>query len=176
MKKPDEQFDENVKDEAAAPSSAGEHASCEEALAATQKERDEYLNGWQRARADFANYKKDEVERLAKSVQYATEDIVSELVRVLDSFDLGLAALEKDGKAEKGMYMIRAQLEDSLKRRGLERIPIKQGDPFEPAIAESVGEVVAELPPGSIAEEIEPGYRLLGKVVRPARVRLAKGP
>jgi molecular chaperone GrpE len=179
MKKEEEQFDENMKEEAApaAPTvPADDHASCEEILATTQKERDEYLNGWQRARADFANYKKDEVERLTKGVRYATEDIVLDLLRVLDSFDLGLAALEKDGKTEKGMHMIRAQLEDSLKRRGLERIPITIGDPFDPAVAEAVGEMVAELPPGSIAEEIEPGYRLLGKVVRPARVRLAKGP
>jgi len=145
-----------------------------ETQAALQKERDEYLEGWQRARADFANYKKQEAERMGEAMKYATEDIVSDLIRVLDSFDLGLTALEKEGKAEKGMYMIRAQLEDTLKRRGLERILIKLGDPYDPAIAESIGEVVAELPPGSVAEEIEPGYRLLGKVVRPARVRLTK--
>lgn len=146
----------------------------DDALAAITKERDEYLQGWQRARADFANYKKQEVDRLAEALRYSAEEIVLDLVRVLDSFDLGLAALEKDGKAEKGMYMIRAQLEDALKRRGLERIVLRPGDPFDPAVAESIGEMVAELPPGSIAEEIEPGYRLLGKVVRPARVRLAK--
>lgn len=154
--------------------SPSEDAITGEQLAALRKERDEYLDGWQRARADFANYKRTEAERMGEAMKYATEDVVSDLVRVLDSFDLGLAALEKDGKAEKGMYMIRAQLEDALKRRGLERVPIKIGDPFDPAIAESIGEVVAELPPGSVAEEIEPGYRLFGKVIRPVRVRLAK--
>jgi len=140
-----------------------------------QRERDEYLNGWQRARADFANYKKQEVDRLAEALRYSAEEIVGDIVRVLDSFDLGLAAAEKEGKDEKGMHMIRAQLEDTLKRRGLERIELSPGDPFDPSVAASIGEVDAELPPGSIALVVSPGYRLFGKVIRPAQVQLTKG-
>lgn len=146
----------------------------EEKLAECEKKRDEYLGGWQRARADFLNYKKGEAKRFEELARFSTEELLKELIGVLDSFDLGLAALEKAGKAEKGMYMIRSQLEDILKQRGLERISVKIGERFDPAVAEVIAEAESDQPAGAILEEIEPGYRLYGKIVRPARVRIAK--
>ena len=148
-------------------------------LSKCEKERDEYLAGWQRAKADFANYKKDELKRLEELARYQTEDFVLELIGVMDNFELGIAALEKQGPVEKGIYMIKTQIEDILKRRGLMRITIRAGDKFDPAVAEAVAEVDSpaggEIPPGAIVDEIEAGYRLYDKVIRPARVRVAKG-
>ena len=80
-----------------------------------KKERDEYLDGWQRARAELINYKKDELKRFQEMAKFANESVLREIIAVLDSFDLALMALEKDGKAEKGIYLIKAQLEDILK-------------------------------------------------------------
>lgn len=139
-----------------------------------QKDRDDYLAGWQRAKADFINYKKDELKRLEEMAHYGNFEIIGELIGVLDNFDLGLAALEKAGPVEKGIYIIRSQIEDILKRRGLSRIPIKVGDSFDPAIAEAIAEEESDKPPGSITEEIEVGYRLYDKIIRPARVKIAK--
>lgn len=147
----------------------------ENELEKTAKQRDEYLAGWQRAKADFINYKKDEVKRLEEVARYANEDLILDLIGVLDNFDLGLRALEKAGPVEKGIYMIRTQVEDIMKQRGLKRIPIKTGEPFNPAVAESVSEVESEKPAGTIIEEIEPGYKLHERVVRPARVKISKG-
>ena len=148
-------------------------------LSKCEKERDEYLAGWQRAKADFANYKKDELKRLEEIARYQTEDFVLELIGVMDNFELGIAALEKQGPVEKGIYMIKTQIEDILKRRGLMRITIRAGDKFDPAVAEAVAEVDSpaggEIPQGAIVDEIEAGYRLYDKVIRPARVRVAKG-
>jgi len=148
-------------------------------LAETEKRRDEYLAGWQRAKADHLNYKKDEVKRLEEFARYGNEDFLLELVGVLDNFDLAIAALEKQGPVEKGVYLIRTQLEDMLKKRGLERIPITLGGPFDPAVAEAIAEgdppAGGKAPPGSVIEEIEPGYRLYDKILRPARVRVARG-
>lgn len=146
-----------------------------EKLASAEKQRDEYLQGWQRAKADYVNYKKEENARLEAIAKYTSEDIMREMVTVLDSFDLGLRSLEKAGPVEKGVYMIRAQIEDILKKRGLDRIALNPGDAFDPAIAEAIAEGISEEPPGTIAEEIEPGYRLYEKVLRPARVKLSKG-
>ncbi|MBI4086133.1 MAG: nucleotide exchange factor GrpE [Candidatus Liptonbacteria bacterium] len=146
----------------------------EEKLAECEKQRDEYLGGWQRARADFLNYKKDEVRRFEELARFSTEDMLKQLISVLDSFDLGLAALEKAGKAEKGIYMIRSQLEDILKQRGLERISVKIGEQFNPMTAEAIAETESDQPAGAVIEEIEPGYRLYDKIVRPARVKIAK--
>lgn len=140
-----------------------------------EAERDQYLSGWQRAKADYLNYKKEEQSRLGDIAKYTNEDILKEMVTVLDNFDLGLQALEKAGPVEKGVYMIRSQIEDVLKKRGLEKITLKPGDPFDPSIAEAIAEGESEQPPGTIMEEIESGYRLYDKVLRPARVRLSKG-
>ena len=144
-------------------------------LGACEAKRDEYLAGWQRAKADFENYKKDEMKRFEEIARYATGELIMDMIGVLDNFDLGIRSLEKAGQVEKGVYMIRAQMEDVLKKRGLVKIPIAIGSLFDPMIAEAIAEGESESPPGSIIEEIEPGYRLFDKVVRPARVRIAKG-
>ncbi len=138
------------------------------------KERDEYLNGWKRAKADLINYQKDESKRLETFAKFAALGLIEDFIPVLDSFDLALSVMEKNGTAEKGVYMIRAQFEDVLKKQGLERRPFSKGVPFDPNIHESVGEMESESPPGTLAEEVERGYMLQGRVVRPMRVKLAK--
>ncbi len=159
-------------------------------FAKCKAERDDYLAGWQRAKADFSNYKKEEMRRFEEIARYATEDLMEELINVLDNFDLGIAAMEtyrmgaptpEGGRSpnqhvgmEKGVYMIRAQIEDILKKRGLARIPVKIGDPFDPSYAESIAEEDSEKPPGTILEEIEPGYKLYDRIIRPARVKVSK--
>jgi molecular chaperone GrpE len=145
-----------------------------EKLAAAEKQRDEYLAGWQRAKADFINYRKEEFAHLEEVARYGSEDLIKDLIIVLDNFDLGLRALEKTGPVEKGVYLIRSQIEDILKKRGLEKINLKPGDPFDPAVAEAITEIEAERPPGTIVEEIEPGYRLHDKILRAARVIVSK--
>jgi molecular chaperone GrpE len=154
--------------------SGDEIADLREKLGQAEKQRDEYLSGWQRTKADFINFKRDEMARLEQAVKYGSEEFMREMIRVLDSFDLGLAALEKQGPVEKGVYMIRAQVEDALKRFGLERIIIKPGDPYDPALAESIIEEESDGPECAVLEEIEPGYRLHQKIVRPARVKISK--
>ncbi len=140
-----------------------------------QKERDEYLNGWKRAKADLINYQKDEAKRFDELLKFGSIDIIKDLIPVLDSFDLSLSVLEKQGKAEKGVYMIRAQMEDVLKKRGLEKISVMPGQKFDPSIHESISEGESEYPIGSVFEVIEHGYSLNGRVVRPTRVKLSKG-
>lgn len=139
-----------------------------------KKEKEEYLDGWQRARAELINYKKDEAKRFEEFRKIANELIVRDLINVLDSFDLALATLEKDGGAEKGLYLIRAQFEDILKNYGLERIIVSLGQPFDPSIYEAVAEVESEKTSGSVIEEVERGYKLHGRIIRPARVKVAK--
>lgn len=154
------------------PAEAGKPAETE--LEKLKRERDEYLAGWQRAKADFINYKKDELSRMERVAKYGEEELTRELVVILDSFDLGINAMERKGEVEKGIYMIRSQMEDVLKRYGLSKIPVKPGDAFDSAIHEAIAEVESDSPPGTIMEEIEPGYKLHEKLIRPARVKVAK--
>lgn len=149
-------------------------ADLKEQIEEMTAQRDEYLAGWQRSKADFINYKKEEMKKLGDVARYGNEDLIKDFISVMDNFDLALRTLEKAGSVEKGIYLIRTQMEDILKKRGLERIDLKSGDPFDPAIAEALSEVDAEQPPGTIVQEIEPGYRLHEKVLRPARVIVSK--
>ncbi|MBN2197632.1 nucleotide exchange factor GrpE [Candidatus Wolfebacteria bacterium] len=145
---------------------------CEEC----QKQRDEYLDGWKRAKADLINYKKDEAQRLESVVKFANEVIINSLINVLDSFDLAMVSLEKedDEKTQKGLYLIRQQLEDIMKQNGLEKIVVSVGKQFDPAFQEAIAEVKSDNPSGAVVEEVKKGYILSGKVIRPARVKVAK--
>jgi len=145
-------------------------------LSKCQKERDEYLDGWKRAKADLINYKKDEAKRFEVVIKFSNEGLIRDLVSVLDSFDLALIALENgaDSKKEKGLYLIRQQLKDILKQNGLERIIVFIGQPFDPSLQEAIAELESDKPSGIIIEEVERGYLLNGKLIRPARVKVAK--
>ncbi|EKD24100.1 MAG: hypothetical protein ACD_81C00109G0003 [uncultured bacterium] len=139
-----------------------------------QKERDEYLDGWQRARAELVNYKKDESKRIDDMMKFANGSLIRELIMVVDNFDLAIAAMEMHGGVEKGIYLIKAQLEDVLKQYGLEKTPVAIGDQFDPAIHEAVVSVDSELASGSVVEEVGRGYYLHGKLIRPSQVKVAK--
>lgn len=137
-----------------------------------EAEKKEYLDGWQRAKADLINYKKDEAKRFEEIMKFAAEGVIAEAVQVLDSFDLALQhEMPKD--VERGIVLIRSQLEDILRRRGLEVIQA-EGQKFDPARHESVGEAEGEGDEGMVAEELQKGYRLNGRLIRPARVKISK--
>ncbi len=140
---------------------------------------EEYLNGWKRAAADLANYKKDEARRFEDFAKLANAALILNLLPVLDSF-----------YKTSGEPQIREQLEAVLKKAGLEKIEVKVGDAFNPALHESVGEVDGSPSTGStsspqassgqqfpqiVAEIVETGYNLHGKLLRPAKVKVVKG-
>ncbi len=140
-----------------------------------QKKRDEYLAGWQRARADFLNYKKEEMERIGEIVKFANIELILKILPVLDNFYEAEKKL-KSAETEdvKGLLQIRTQLEDFLKSQGVEEIKLL-GKKFDPNFHEAVEQVEAkDKESGTIIEEIQKGYTLQGKVIRPAKVKVAK--
>lgn len=148
----------------------------EDELAKCKKEVEEYLDGWKRAKADLANYKKEELRRFEVFAKFSQEALIHEIISVLDSFDLALVSdkIKADPQEEKGLYLIRQQLEDILRKNGLERIIISVGDPFDPALQEAIASVESDKPSGTVIEEVERGYLLNGKLIRPARVKVSK--
>ncbi len=147
-----------------------------------QKERDEYLAGWQRARADFLNYKKEETERLAKTIQFANEDLIKDLLYVLDSFSLmelsrHPSADGADGGKDdfKPLLLIRSQLENALRVRGMEKVKVQKGEDFNPEIHEAVETSEDSISDShKILEVISDGYYLNGKLIRPSKVKVSK--
>ncbi len=145
-----------------------------EELKNCESEKKEYLDGWQRSKADYINYKKDEGKRFEDMARYVAGGLIQDILPVLDSFDLALGhGLPKE--AERGILLVRSQLEDVLKKRGLAEIEVRMGANFNPETHESIGEVESEHPAGAVAEVVQRGYLFQGRVVRPARVRIAKG-
>ena len=145
----------------------------EEKLAECQKQSEEYLNGWKRAKADFINLKKDEDKRFEEVMKYGNSELVKELIDVLDSFDLAT-------DLPKGALLIRQQIEEILKKQGLERIPIQIvssggiAQQADPNFHEVIEEIESTEPPNTILEEIVKGYTLYGRVVRPTKIKVAK--
>lgn len=140
-----------------------------------KKERDEYLDGWKRAKADLINYKKDEAKRLEEIARFANYEIIRDLITVMDSFELSIAAMEKAGDVDKGVYLIKEQFKDALKKYGLDTMEVDEGVPFNPNVHDAVTTVeTTEDKDDQVAEVVEKGYTLHGKVIRPAKVKVYK--
>lgn len=113
-----------------------------EKLKTCQKERQEYLDGWQRARADLQNAKREHQESLGKARSRAVEDVVRDLLPVLDSFSMAFenkAAWEETPEEWRdGMTHIYNQLWSTLKEHGVEEILPKEGDALDPVLHDGV--------------------------------------
>jgi len=134
-------------------------------------EKQEYLAGWQRAKADFINARKEEKENLQEFIKFSEQNLIIELLVLIDSFD----GLFKHGKDYDGVKNIYKQLLDILKSRGVESIECL-GKDFNPEEQESIGEIEVDNQEkeGKIIEEIRKGYKMHNKIIRPAQVKIGK--
>ena len=140
-----------------------------------EKLKNEYLAGWQRARADFLNYKKEEERRLGDFSDYINRNFVFELLPVLDSFQRAQEEVKKKGnKLDEGFLKIEEQLLNILKRQGLEEIQCKVGDSFDPNFQETIEAVEDKRKAGQIVEIVQKGYKFKDKILRPVKVKVAK--
>jgi molecular chaperone GrpE len=139
-----------------------------------EKERDNFKDLFLRKAAEFENYKKLMKEEWQKNIDFANERIIRNLISVLDHFRLALMIPSSDEAFKKGVEMIYNELLQVLRMEGLELISGSGGD-FDEKIHEAIELVETnELPPGKIVEEVQPGYILRGKLIRPARVKVSK--
>ncbi len=152
-----------------------------------QKLKDDYLASWQRERADFLNYKKDEIKRIEGFFKYAGQELILKILPILDNFDVAEKKLPeelKNNENVKGILQIKKQVLDFLKNLGIEPIDCL-GKKFDTNFMEAVEEVEVKPPhqiwcggkdkeSGMVIEEIQKGYKIQGKVLRPARVKVAK--
>ena len=138
--------------------------------------KQEYLAGWQRAKADFLNYKKQEIERLEKLLQYAGESFIIEMLPILDNLETAKKNLPEKLKKDEniiGLLQIEKQIKSFLKEKGLEEIKCLDRK-FNPEFHEVVEQVkVSNKEPGIIVEEIKKGYKLHNKIIRPSRVKIS---
>jgi molecular chaperone GrpE len=142
-----------------------------------EKKNKDVFSGWQRTEADFLNYKNKENERLENLSFYIKKDILEELLPILDNFDLAERMIPEDKKNDnniKGLLMIKKQLGFFLKSVGIEEIE-SLGKIFNLLYNEVVEEIDGEeKDSGLIIEEVQKGYMLNGKVLRPSKVKIIK--
>jgi molecular chaperone GrpE len=141
------------------------------------KQRDEYLDGWQRAKAEFLNYKKEEAAKIQDIFKYANEELIDQLIPVIDNFQRAEAHLtqeQKENETIKGVMYIKNQLAKALLENGLEQIEVL-GKQFDPNTSEAIEEVEdSKEESGTVIEEVVSGYQLNGKLIRAAQVKVAK--
>lgn len=163
--------------EAAAP--AGDQPSpstLESQLAAAERVAADNLAGWQRAKADFLNYKKEQEKMLADFRRYANEDIILSLLPTVDSFDLAAQHLPEELRNSdwaKGILCIKGMFENFLRDSGVIEIQTV-GEKFDPQLSEAVGEEESDLPEDTVTAQLQKGYRMGEKVIRVAKVKVAK--
>ena len=137
-----------------------------------QKEKQEYLNGWQRAKADIINQEKRHKEEMKKRAELSNEELIEKLIPVLESFESafsnGWDGVDKEWRI--GIEYIHSQLKDTLKEFGLEEIRPKVGDNFDVNLHTSVETVKGE-EKDKVAEVIRCGYILNGHILRSAKVK-----
>jgi molecular chaperone GrpE len=146
-------------------------------LKVARKEKEEYLTGWQKERADFANYKKSEDDRKANYSESLREHILTRFLTVADSFNMAFSnreAWEKvDPNWRTGVEYIYSQLNSVFEEYGVKEIG-KEGENFDPNIHESIETVETDKKEDNhkIAKVIQKGYKIGDRVMRPARVNV----
>jgi molecular chaperone GrpE len=145
-------------------------------LAEAEKQKEEYLAGWQRARADFLNYKKEEIERFKSIIDIANEEMILKILPLIDNLHLAEKSLPKDLKENQyiqGLLQIKAQLETFLRNQGVESLE-SMGKKFDPQFHEVIEQVESDEKSGTIVEENQKGYLINNRLLRPAKVKVSK--
>jgi len=148
-------------------------------LAAAQQEAGEHRAGWQRAAADFANYKRRAEQEREAMLGLANEILLLKVLALADDFDRAIAAmppeLDRLGWIE-GIVAIDRKLRQLLESEGVTAIEAI-GKPFDPREHEAVlHEETSDAPDETVIGELQRGYRLRDRVLRPALVSVAKNP
>jgi molecular chaperone GrpE len=162
-------MEENDKYEPAVSGNGGEAPAVNE-IQALKEERDGLYDRLLRKQAEFENFKKRVDRERSEFVQFASAELMKELLNVLDSFD---RALQNTGGDIRGFELIYKQLQDTMGRFGLKGIEVK-GQTFDPNIHQAVAmQPTDEVEENTVVEEVRRGYTLNGRLLRPAMVTVS---
>jgi len=169
-----EQADEAQTEEVAEEKQEDREA-LKKALAEVQAKAESNLAGWQRAQADFVNYKRRSEEEREEITKFANATLVFSLLPILDDFEKALAAVPpRLAKADwmEGARLIERKLRAILESQGLSEIKAV-GEPFDPNFHEAVMQSKGK--EGIITAEFQKGYQFRHRVIRPSRVAVGNG-
>ncbi|WP_375782065.1 nucleotide exchange factor GrpE [Paenibacillus baekrokdamisoli] len=171
-----EQEDVQVQEETADSTSAFTESSEDARLDELAKQADENHQRFLRVQADFDNFRRRTLKEKEELGQYASMKLIGQLLPVVDNFGRAIEAAKSGGDVEsfaKGVDMIFRQLEQVLEQEGLKAMETV-GVPFNPDIHQAIMQVESEEhEEGIVVEEVQKGYMLKDKVLRPAMVKVS---
>ena len=144
-------------------------------LAEEKARAQQYLANWQRAQADFSNYKKRIEQERSEAVKFANAMLIVTLLPALDDFERAMSSIPTSLAGFtwfEGARLIQRKLQAILQAQGVTEIPT-EGQAFDPTIHDAVTHGPGE--EGKVIEELQKGYRLHNRVIRPALVRVGEG-
>jgi molecular chaperone GrpE len=137
------------------------------------EERDSYLNMLRRTQADFDNYQKRALREAETERKYGQRALALEILPTLDNFDRFLLNIKKEDEVSKGIVMMQKLLLEALARQGIKKM-VCVDQPFDPNLHQAILEQPSDKAPGTILIEAEAGYMYHDRVLRPAKVIVAK--
>jgi molecular chaperone GrpE len=174
-----EQAAESAPARSAAAQQRAAEFSLEERVAEAERRADEINEKYLRALADLENYRRRARQEKQEAVRAGEAAILTEVLPAIDNFTRAMDAAQESNDVQaliKGVRMIHDQLLDALARKGVRPIPA-EGEAFDPAYHDAVGKVeTTEQPEGTVTVEIQKGYMLGDRVLRPSRVMVAVRP
>ncbi|WP_128102923.1 nucleotide exchange factor GrpE [Paenibacillus sp. DCT19] len=145
-------------------------------IARLMAEAEEHQQRFVRAQADFDNFRRRTQKEKEELAKYASMKLITELVPVIDNFERAMATVPEGTESEsfsKGIQMIFRQLESVLNNEGLTAMETV-GQPFNPEFHQAIMQVESdEYEEGTVVEEVQKGYMLKDKVLRPAMVKVS---
>ena len=166
-------------DETAAAQGRGSTAvaDAEAEIEALRAERASYLDRLARLQAEFDNFRKRSVKEQQDFRDYALADALKSLLPILDSLDRALKTSDASVQDfHSGIELIDKQFHDALSKLGVEPIPA-EGEAFDPNLHQAIQMVdTAEVEDNHVIDELQRGYRIKDRLLRPAMVRVARNP
>lgn len=148
----------------------------EQHLLALEEKNTELTADLQRIQADFMNFRRRSEEERMEIMNLAKRDVIIQLLPLLDNIDRALAHLPADLEGNdwaKGVAAVAKHGQDLLKTLGIERLK-SEGEPFDPSLHEAISFEDGEGDKELVVEELQPGYRLGSRLLRPAIVKVGK--
>ena len=152
---------------------AQKYTKLKQELALARKDKEEYLSGWQRCKADAINIKQDNEKKWAEAVKFAESQLLAELCSIVNMFHHAFDGQDTTNPYIKGFRHIYDQLSALLIQHGATFIEAV-GVPFNAALHEAIESipVLNKEQDGVILEELEKGFILYGKVITPSKVKV----
>ncbi|MFC7060685.1 nucleotide exchange factor GrpE [Halobacillus seohaensis] len=168
-------IDDPINDEATVEDYPAEDSEVKSELEQLREEKEEVQNRLLRLQADYDNFRRRTQKEKEADRKYKSQSLVEELIPVIDNFERALQ-VEVDGDSAQnfasGMIMVYDQIQAALEKEGVEEISA-QGEEFDPNIHQAVMQVEDENYGSNIVvEQMQKGYRLNDRVVRPAMVKV----